>query len=73
MAKRSSILTDSHYTTQDSRSTPKPIHSDLLVTYDLLYNKCGFVITQPQLETHNAEYGAYLFQVNRQQKHRSGN
>ncbi len=40
------------------------IHRDLLITYELLYNPCGFHYTQPQIEEQNAEYGASLFHVN---------
>ena len=40
------------------------IHSDLLATMDLVYNPCGFECSQPLIEAQNAEYGAYVYQVN---------
>jgi len=40
------------------------IHSDLLATKDLIYNPCGFECFQPLIEAQNAEYGAYVYQVN---------
>jgi hypothetical protein len=40
------------------------IHHDLLATQDLVYNVCEFDCSEPCLEVQNAEYGAYLFQVN---------
>jgi hypothetical protein len=45
-------------------SISEPIHSDLLTTFELIHNICGFDCTQPQLEDQNADYGAYVFQVN---------
>ncbi|SFK78506.1 hypothetical protein SAMN03159341_101561 [Paenibacillus sp. 1_12] len=40
------------------------IHSDLLATKDLVYNPCGFDCSQPIHEAQNAEYGAYVFNLN---------
>ncbi|MEK5038441.1 MepB family protein [Sporosarcina sp. FSL K6-3457] len=40
------------------------IHSDLLATKDLVYNPCSFKCSQPRVEAQNAEYGAYVYQVN---------
>ncbi|MFC5470910.1 MepB family protein [Cohnella suwonensis] len=40
------------------------IHSDLLTTKDLVYNTCRFDCSQPLLEAQNAEYGAYVFNLN---------
>ncbi|NEW05810.1 MepB family protein [Paenibacillus sp. SYP-B3998] len=52
-----------------SESNPNPwtssdiIHSDLLATKNLVYDVCGFDCSQPLLEAQNAEYGAYLVQI----------
>ena len=40
------------------------IHSDLLATKDLVFTPCKFECSQPLLEAQNAEYGAYVYQVN---------
>jgi hypothetical protein len=40
------------------------IHSDLLATKELVYNPCGFDCSRPLQEAQNAEYGAYLFNLN---------
>ncbi|MCE5173737.1 MepB family protein [Paenibacillus profundus] len=40
------------------------IHSDLLATKDLVYNPCRFDCSRPLLEAQNAEYGAYVFNLN---------
>lgn len=42
----------------------KKKNSDLLAATDLVYNLCGFDCSEPILETQNAEYGAYLFNIN---------
>jgi hypothetical protein len=56
MAMKPSVLSDTPNNAQ--------LHSELLATYELMYNMCGFNFTQPQLEAQNAEYGAYLFHLN---------
>ncbi|MCM3341086.1 MepB family protein [Paenibacillus sp. MER TA 81-3] len=48
---------------QNSGTYLVTIHSDLLATKDLVYNVCGFDCSQPLLEAQNAEYGAYLFNL----------
>ncbi|WP_438350617.1 MepB family protein [Paenibacillus sp. FA6] len=40
------------------------IHSDLLATKNLVYNPCRLDCSRPLPETHNAEYGAHLFNLN---------
>ncbi|MCU6797475.1 MepB family protein [Paenibacillus sp. WQ 127069] len=40
------------------------IHSDLLATRDLVYNPCRFDCSQPLEEKQNADYGAYVFNLN---------
>lgn len=42
------------------------LHSDLKDTKNLVFNVCGFECTQPKIEVQNAEYGAYVFNVNTQ-------
>jgi hypothetical protein len=42
-----------------------PIHKDLLLARDFLYNYCGFNCTLPIAETESADYGAYTFRVNK--------
>ncbi|WP_339286190.1 MepB family protein [Paenibacillus sp. FSL R5-0486] len=39
-------------------------HGDLLASKELIYDKCGFVCSQPHEEAQNAEYGAYVFTIN---------
>jgi hypothetical protein len=50
--------------TQNSWTSSDTIHSDLLATKDFVYNPCRFDSTPPQLEAQNAEYGAYVFNLN---------
>ena len=40
------------------------IHSDLLATKDLVYSPCSFECSQLLVEAQNAEYGAYVYQIN---------
>ncbi len=40
------------------------IHSDLLATKELVYTPCKFDWSKPILEPQNADYGAYLFNLN---------
>jgi len=40
------------------------IHSDLLATKDLAYNPCRFYCSEPLQEEQNADYGAYVFNLN---------
>ncbi|KTD87318.1 MepB family protein [Paenibacillus etheri] len=40
------------------------IHSDLLATQELVYNPCNLNYSEPIHEPHNAEYGAYMFNLN---------
>ncbi|RAV14179.1 MepB family protein [Paenibacillus contaminans] len=48
---------------QDWRSYD-PIHSDLIAAKDLVYNPCRFDCSRPLPEAQNAEYGAYVFNLN---------
>ncbi|MCD9024242.1 MepB family protein [Cohnella silvisoli] len=52
----------SHSDQNDSTSSDT-IHSDLLATKDLVYNPCRFDCSRPLLEEQNAEYGAYVFNL----------
>lgn len=38
-----------------------PVHSDLLVAKNLLYDPSGFTCSRPEPEAESAEYGAYAF------------
>lgn len=49
---------------QNSWTSSDPIHSDLLATKDFVYNPCRFDSSPPQIEAQNAEYGAYVFNLN---------
>jgi len=40
-------------------------HSDLKIAKELIYDKCGFDITNPKLNSESAEYGACSFDLNR--------
>lgn len=40
------------------------IHSDLLATQEFVYNPCNLNYSEPIHEPHNAEYGAYMFNLN---------
>lgn len=45
-------------------TTPDIFHGDLLASKELIYDRCGFVCSQPHEEAQNAEYGAYVFTLN---------
>lgn len=49
---------------QNSWASSVTIHSDLVATKDLLYSPCRFEFSQPRIEVQNAEYGAYIFNLN---------
>ncbi|MFC6038578.1 hypothetical protein ACFPYN_03820 [Paenisporosarcina macmurdoensis] len=49
---------------QNSWTSSDPIHSDLLATKDFVFNPCRFDSSPPQIEEQNAEYGAYVFNLN---------
>ncbi|MBP1993002.1 MepB family protein [Paenibacillus eucommiae] len=49
---------------QNSWNSSDSIHSDLLATKDLVYKPCRFDCSQPLPEVQNAEYGAYVFNLN---------
>ncbi|OMF43323.1 MepB domain containing protein [Paenibacillus sp. BGI2013] len=43
--------------------TSDMLHGDLLASKELIYDKCGFICSQPYEEAQNAEYGAYVFTI----------
>ncbi|OPG98819.1 MepB domain containing protein [Chryseobacterium mucoviscidosis] len=45
-------------------TTPDIFHGDLLASKELIYDRCGFVCSQPHEEAQNAQYGAYVFTLN---------
>jgi hypothetical protein len=49
---------------QNYWSSTDTIHCDLLTIKDIVYNPCGFDCSLPLLESQNAEYGAYVFNLN---------
>ncbi|NOU95966.1 MepB domain containing protein [Paenibacillus sp. LMG 31456] len=49
---------------QHSWTSSDMIHSDLLATKDLIYNPCRLDCSRPRQEAQNAEYGAYVFNLN---------
>lgn len=48
----------------NSWTTSEMLHGDLLASKELIYDKCGFVCSQPYEEAQNAEYGTYVFTIN---------
>ncbi|WP_001086212.1 MULTISPECIES: MepB family protein [Bacillus cereus group] len=49
---------------QNSWASSVTIHSELLATKDLVYSPCRFECSQPSIEVQNAEYGAYVVNLN---------
>lgn len=47
-----------------NQSFSEIIHSDLLATQELVYTPCNLDCSEPIHESHNAEYGAYMFNLN---------
>lgn len=41
-----------------------PLHPDLLLAQELIYERCGFTCSPPQAETESSDYGAAAFKVN---------
>ncbi|MFD0713294.1 MepB family protein [Paenibacillus sp. GCM10027626] len=48
---------------QNSWPSSVTINSDLLAAKSLVYSPCGFECSQPRIEAQNAEYGAYVFNL----------
>lgn len=57
-------FTERHLNDQNSSTNCDTIHSDLLATVDFVYDPCGFTCSEPLQEAQNAEYGAYVFNLN---------
>lgn len=51
-------------TTENILTTPNSIQSDLKVVKELVYNKCGFDLTNLKQNLESAEYGACSFILN---------
>jgi hypothetical protein len=49
---------------QHSWCNTDSIHPDLSATKRLVYDRCQFTCTQPQIEPESREYGAYSFELN---------
>jgi hypothetical protein len=64
MDEKKRNFSEASFSNRNSWNSFNTIHSDLLVTKDLVYNTCGFECSQPHLEAQNAEYGAYVFNLN---------
>ncbi|MED3090108.1 MepB family protein [Bacillus toyonensis] len=63
MDEKNRGFSDTDLNGQNSWVSSVTIHSDLLVTKDLVYNPCRFECSQPRIEAQNAEYGAYVFNL----------
>ncbi|PEA06514.1 MepB family protein [Bacillus cereus] len=64
MDEKNRGFSDANLNGQNSWVSSVTIHSDLLATKDLVYSPCRFECSQPRIETQNAEYGAYVFNLN---------
>ncbi|MBK3494206.1 MepB family protein [Viridibacillus sp. YIM B01967] len=64
MNQKNSNFSDADTRGQNLWTSSATIHSDLLATRDLVYSPCRFECSQPKIEAQNAEYGAYVFQLN---------
>lgn len=51
-------------TTQITLATIHLFHSDLKAAKELVYDKCGFDLTGPKLNSESVEYGACSFRLN---------
>jgi hypothetical protein len=49
---------------ENSLTPLRSLHSDLLIVKELLYDKCGFDFTIPNVEVESIEYGACTFLLN---------
>jgi hypothetical protein len=53
-------------TTENSLTIIKSLHNDLKIVKELVYDKCGFELTNPKLNSESIEYGACSFKLNGQ-------
>lgn len=51
-------------TAKDYSTIIKSFHNDLEIVKELVYDKCGFVLTNPILNSESLEYGACSFKLN---------
>ena len=51
-------------TTKSTLTTINSFHSDLKIAKELVYDKCGFDLTDPILNSESVEYGACSFRLN---------
>lgn len=49
---------------QNAWTAYETIHYDLLETKELVYNLCKFTCSKPLIESQNAAYGAYVYNLN---------
>ncbi|MED2490499.1 MepB family protein [Bacillus thuringiensis] len=64
MGEKNRDFLDADLSGQNSWASSVTIHRDLLATKDLVYSPCRFECSQPRIEAQNAEYGAYVFNLN---------
>ncbi|WP_277577747.1 MepB family protein [Bdellovibrio svalbardensis] len=63
--KRTSSLRFLKLTNKRSWSQTTAIHKDLLAAKELIFDPCGYLATAPTAELESAEYGAYVFELNK--------
>ncbi|MFA6403276.1 MAG: MepB family protein [Salinivirgaceae bacterium] len=51
-------------TTENPLKNINPLYNDLEIVKELVYDKCGFCITNLKLNSESAEYGACSFVLN---------
>lgn len=51
-------------TTESTLTIINSFHSDLKIVKELVYDKCGFILTDPKLNAESLEYGACSFVLN---------
>ncbi len=51
-------------TTENTLAAINSLHNDLKVVKELIYDKCGFELTDPKLNSESVEYGACSFVLN---------
>ncbi|OAB35290.1 MepB family protein [Paenibacillus glacialis] len=64
MVEKNQDLSESFVSVLNGWTSSDTIHSDLITTKNLIYNPCNFDCSEPLPEAQNAEYGAYVFQLN---------
>lgn len=64
MDEKNRGFSDADLSGQNSWDPSVTIHRDLLATKDLVYGPCRLECSQPLIEAQNAEYGAYVFNLN---------